>query len=38
MVSRVRPSLLTGVFGFCITYRLLGISTAKRRAANQMAD
>jgi hypothetical protein len=30
--------LLTGVFGFCITYKLLGIGTAKRRAANEMAD
>ena len=30
--------LLTGVFRVCITYELLGISTAKRRAANEMAD
>jgi hypothetical protein len=30
--------LLTGVFGVCITYKLLGISTAKRRAAKEMAD
>jgi hypothetical protein len=29
--------LLTGVFGQCVTYRLLGISTAKRRAANELA-
>ncbi len=30
--------LLTGVFGFCITYKLLGISTAKRRVANEVVE
>jgi hypothetical protein len=30
--------LLTGVFRVCITYKLLGISTAKRRAANEMVN
>ncbi len=30
--------LLTGVFRVCVTYKLLGISTAKRRAASEMAD
>ncbi len=30
--------LLTGVFGLCVTYKLLGISTTKPRAANEMAD
>ncbi len=30
--------LLTGVFGICITYKLLRISTAKRRAANEMVE
>jgi hypothetical protein len=30
--------LLTGVFRVCITYKLLRISTAKRRAANEMVE
>ena len=30
--------LLTGVFRVCITYKLLGISTAKGRAADEMPD
>jgi hypothetical protein len=30
--------LLTGVFGVCVTYKLLRISTAKRRAANEMLE
>jgi hypothetical protein len=30
--------LLTGVFRVCITYKLLGISTAKRRAGNEMVE
>lgn len=32
------PILLTGVFGYCVTYRLVGISTAKRCAASERAD
>jgi len=31
-------TLLTGVFGVCITYKLLGITTAKRRAANERVE
>ena len=30
--------LLTGISGFCVTCKLLGISTAKRRAANKMPE
>jgi hypothetical protein len=30
--------LLTGVFRVCVTYKLLGISTATRRAANEMVE
>ncbi len=30
--------LLTGVSGLCVTYKLLGISTAKRRSGSEMAD
>jgi hypothetical protein len=30
--------LLTGVFRVCITYKLLRISTAKRRADNEMVE
>jgi hypothetical protein len=30
--------LLTGVFRVCVTYKLLGISTAKRRAASEMVE
>ncbi len=30
--------LLTGVFGVCVTYKLLRISTAKRHAANPMLE